>query len=164
MLTLTDEQLDWLAERVPEAPLSPLGGRPATRQASGPARHLLDLGQRREWKDLPREFGSKSAVHRWFKEWVQAGVFEGIMRDAGQLVEERDGYRLYECFIDGTFCKARAGRRHRAHQAGKGVKSWSWSMPAACRWPSRRPPPAPTRASWCSRCLDFMLTLDMPHA
>lgn len=28
MLTLTDEQLDWLAARVPDAPVNPLGGRP----------------------------------------------------------------------------------------------------------------------------------------
>jgi len=28
MLTLTDEQLDWLCERVSDAPVSPKGGRP----------------------------------------------------------------------------------------------------------------------------------------
>ena len=57
----------------------------------------------RMWKDLPKRFGSKSTVHRWFQKWVKDGVFETIMRDAGRCVEERDGYRLYECFIDGTF-------------------------------------------------------------
>src|SRR3989442_3618769 len=112
MLTLTDEQLDWLVERVPDAPVSPLGGRPSIgkRDALRGIFWILDNGAK--WKDLPREFGSKSAVHRWFTLWVKAGVFEDIMRDAGQLVEERDGYRLYECFIDGTFCKgSRGGER-----------------------------------------------------
>jgi hypothetical protein len=29
------------------------------------------------------------------------------MRDAGKIIEERDGFRLYECYVDGTFSKAR---------------------------------------------------------
>ena len=60
---------------------------------------ILDNGAK--WKDLPRKFGAKSTVHRWFQIWTHGGVFEQIMRDAGRLIEERDGYRLYECFIDG---------------------------------------------------------------
>lgn len=76
-----------------------------------------------KWKDLPRQFGSKSAVHRWFQVRVLGGVFERIMRDAGRCVEERDGYKLYECFIDGTFCKARGGGDGiGVTKAGKGVK------------------------------------------
>lgn len=55
--------------------------------------------------------------------WVKNGVFESIMRDAGKLVEERDGFRLYECFIDGTFSKARGGGDGIGlTKAGKGVK------------------------------------------
>ncbi|MFO0837455.1 MAG: transposase [Phycisphaerae bacterium] len=74
------------------------------------ARHLLDTRQRAKWKDLPREFGAKSAVHRYFQRWVRDGIFERILRQAGRAVaEERDGFKLYECFIDGTFAKARGG-------------------------------------------------------
>ena len=36
------------------------------------------------------------------------GVTEEILRAAGHLVEERGEYRLYECFVDGTFAKAKA--------------------------------------------------------
>ena len=53
---------------------------------------ILDNGAK--WKDLPREFGSKSTVHRWFQIWTQAGVFEQTMCDAGRVIEERDGYRV----------------------------------------------------------------------
>ncbi len=82
---------------------------------------ILDNGAK--WKDLPRRFGSKSTVHRWFKKWVEAGVFERIMRDAGKLVEERGGYRLYECFIDATFSKAKGGGDGIGNtKVGKGVK------------------------------------------
>ena len=123
MLTLTDEQLDWLAERVPDAPVSPLGGRPALdkRRALRGIFWILDNGAK--WKDLPHEFGSKSAVHRWFQLWVREGVFERIMRDAGRCVEQRDGFRLYECFVDGTFVKAKGGGDGiGTTKAGKGVK------------------------------------------
>jgi transposase len=109
MLTLADEHLDWLVARVPEASVNPKGGRPPVpeRLALRGIFWILDNGVTR--KDLPREFGSKSAVHRWFTTWVKAGVFEAIMREAGRLVEERGGYRLYECFVDATFSKARGG-------------------------------------------------------
>lgn len=123
MLTLTDEQVDWLDERIPDHPRDPRGGRPPVdkRQAIRGIFWILDHGAK--WKDLPRRFGSKSAVHRWFKKWVEDGVFEDLMRDAGQCVEERDGYKLYECFIDGTFAKAKGGGDGiGCTKAGKGVK------------------------------------------
>lgn len=45
------------------------------------------------------------------------------MRDAGELVEERDGFRLYECFMDAMFSKARGGRDGVGiTRAGKGAR------------------------------------------
>src|SRR5258705_5929904 len=123
MLLLTDEQLDWIAERIPDAPTSPKGGRPVVdkRETLRGIFWMLDNGAR--WKDLPRRFGSKSAVHRHFQQWVRQGVFERIMQEAGRLVEDRGAYRLYECFIDGTFAKARGGGDGiGSTKAGKGVK------------------------------------------
>lgn len=123
MLTLTDEELDWICERIPDPSRSPLGGRPSAdkRRVVAGIFWILDNGAK--WKDLPAEFGSKSTAHRWFKKWVQAGVFEAIMRDAGRCVEERGGYRLYECFIDATFSKAKGGGDGiGCTKVGKGVK------------------------------------------
>jgi transposase len=108
-MRLTDEQLEWLAERVPDARRSPKGGRPAKDKRKAPRGTFWVLDNGAKWKDLPRRFGSKSAVHRWFSLWVRAGVFEGLMRDAGQLVEERNGFSLCERFIDATFSKASGG-------------------------------------------------------
>jgi transposase len=64
-MKLTDEQLDWLAVRVPDAPVSRKGGRPVMdeRDVLRGIFWILDNGAK--WKDLPR-FGSKSSVHRWF--------------------------------------------------------------------------------------------------
>ncbi len=122
-LILTNEQLNWVCERIPDPRRNPLGGRPPLdkRKVVGGIFWILDNGAK--WKSLPREFGSKSAVHRYFQQWVRDGVFEKIMRDAGRCVEDRGEYRLYECFIDGTFCKARGGGDGiGTTKAGKGVK------------------------------------------
>jgi len=163
MLKLTDEQLDWLCERVPDAPVSPKGGRPATdkRKALRGIFWILDNGAK--WKDLPRKFGSKSAVHRWFSTWVKAGVFEALMRDAGRLVEERGGYRLYECFIDATFSKARGGGDGvGATKAGKGVKIMvlvdARGLPVAVDTSSA----TPHESKLVQGLFDFMLTSVTP--
>jgi transposase len=109
MLRLTESQLDWICEQIPDAERSPLGGRPRAdkRKVVEGIFWVLDNGAK--WKDLPARFGSKSTVHRWFKKWVEEGVFEKILATAGRLVEERGQYRLYECFVDATFSKARGG-------------------------------------------------------
>ena len=123
MLQLTKEQLDWVCDRLPDSPRDPRGGRPPAdkRRVVSGIFWILDNGAK--WKDLPLEFGSKSTAHRWFKKWVQDGVFEKLMRDAGQLVEARGEYRLYECFIDATFSKAKGGGDGVGlTKAGKGVK------------------------------------------
>lgn len=123
MLTLTNEQLDWVCARIPDPPRSPLGGRPVVdkRRVVAGIFWILDNGAK--WKDLPGEFGSKSTVHRWFKIWVQTGVFETILEAAARFVEKRGEYRLYECFIDGTFSKAKAGGDGiGCTKTGKGVK------------------------------------------
>jgi transposase len=123
MLTLTDEQLDWLAARIPNPKISPLGGRPAAdkRQVLRGIFWMLDNGAK--WKDLPLQFGSKSTVHRWFAKWVADGVFERLLQSAGRLVEVRGEYRLYECYIDATFSKAKSGGDGiGCTKVGKGVK------------------------------------------
>jgi hypothetical protein len=62
-------------------------------------------------------------VHRWFAKWVADGVFERLLQSAGRLVETRGGYRLYECFIDATFSKAKGGGDGvGVTRVGKGVK------------------------------------------
>jgi transposase len=164
MLTLTDEQLDWLAEHVPDAPVSPLGGRPATDKRRALRGIFWILDNSAKWKDLPREFGSKSAVHRWCQAWVEGGVFERIMRDAGRCVEERDGYRLYECFIDGTFCKARGGGDGvGVTKAGKGVKIMvlvdARGLPVTVETASA----SPHESRLVQQLVDFMLTVESPE-
>ena len=123
---------------------------------------ILDNGAK--WKDLPRHFGAKSSVHQYFKLWTRAGVFEDIMRDAGELVEERGGYRLYECFVDATFSRARGGGDGVGPtKAGKGVKIMvlvdARGLPVAVTTGSA----SPHESKLVQGLFDFMLTSDTPR-
>jgi transposase len=164
MLTLTNEQLDWLLERIPDAPRSPKGGRPPEekRKVLQGIFWMLDNGAK--WKDLPRRFGARSTVHRWFQKWVAAGHFEAVLRAAGRCVEERDGYRLYECFIDGTFSKAKGGGDGiGCTRVGKGVKIMvlvdARGLPVAIDTTSA----SPHESRLVQRLFDFMLTEQTPE-
>jgi transposase len=164
MAQITDEMIDWLIARIPDPPRSPLGGRPQVdkRRVLRGIFWMLDNGAK--WKDLPSEFGSKSTVHRWFQTWVRAGVFETIMRDAGRMVEERGAYRLYECFVDGTFSKARGGGDGiGCTKAGKGVKIMvlvdARGLPVAVDTMSA----SPHESTLVQQLFDFMLTEETPE-
>lgn len=164
MLKLTNEQLDWLVERIPDAPRSPLGGRPPAekRKTIRGIFWMLDNGAK--WKNLPRRFGPKSTVHRWFQQWTREGVFEQIMRDAGHCVEEGEGFRVYECFIDGTFCKARGGGDGiGCTKAGKGVKIMvmvdARGLPLAVDTTSANP----HESQLVQQLFDFMLSNEKPE-
>jgi len=164
MLKLDKEQLDWLCERIPDPVRNPKGGRPSAdkRQVLQGIFWVLDNGAK--WKDLPAKFGSKSTVHRWFKKWVELGVFENLMREAGRCVEENGGYRLYECFVDGTFSKARGGGDGiGCTKAGKGVKIMvmvdAHGLPVAISTCSA----SPHESQLVQELFDFMLTEQMPE-
>ncbi len=123
MLQLSDPQLDTLCVLLPDHPLRPKGGRPRTdkRQAIAGIFWILDNGAK--WKDLPSAFGTKSSVHRAFQRWVQAGAFEALLAAVGSIIKERRGFKLYECYVDGTFAKAKGGGDGiGCTKAGKGVK------------------------------------------
>jgi transposase len=123
MLTLSKTQLDVLEMLVPDHAVSPKGGRPPIEKRRALAGIFWVLDNGAKWKDLPKRFGSKSSVHRWFLRWVKARVFDHLMRSVGRLVEEQGRFRLYECFVDGTFAKAKGGGAGiGCTKAGKGVK------------------------------------------
>jgi transposase len=164
MLQLTPDSLDWLCQHLPKMPRNPRGGRPPTdpRQVLAGIFWILDNGAK--WKDLPRTFGSKSAVHRWFQHWTEQGVFERMMRAAGRCVEQRHGYKLYECYIDGTFAKARGGGDGiGGTKAGKGVKIMvlvdAQGLPVAVHTTSA----TPHESQLTQELFGFMLTTARPE-
>ena len=163
MLTLSEEELNWLSGQIPDAERSLKGGRPPTdkRQVIAGVFWVLDNGAK--WKDLPSRFGPKSTVHRWFLKWVNAGVFESLMRAAGRCVEEAGRFRLYECFIDGTFSKAKSGGDGiGCTRVGKGVKIMilvdAKGLPvAACSTPAN-----PAESHLIEQLFGFMISQTTP--
>lgn len=164
MLKLTDDTLSWLLERIPDTPRRPQGGRPPLSKARALRGIFWILDNGAKWKDLPCEFGAKSAVHRYFQRWVREGVFEHILREAGRVIEQRDGFKLYECFIDGTFAKARGGGDGiGCTKAGKGVKIMVMvdadGLPVAIDTMSA----GPHESQLVQRLFAFMLTHNTPE-
>ena len=94
---------------LPPQPAKPLGGRPplSDRRALGGILYRLKTGC--QWKALPREFGSGSAVHRRFQAWVDAGVFRKIYKRALKFYGGRKGFKLDWASVDGATAKAPKG-------------------------------------------------------
>lgn len=164
MLQLTEEQLDVLYELLLEDPPRPKGGRPRTdrRQAIRGIFWILDNGAK--WKDLPPEFGSKSSLHRAFKRWVEMGAFESLLAQLGEMVEEREGFKLYEYYVDGTFSKAKGGGDGiGCTKAGKGMKIMimvdAKGLPVAVNSAEANS----HESTQVAPLFDFMLTVDFPE-
>ena len=164
MLQLTDAELDMLTTMLPERPVSAKGGRPPIQQREAVAGIFWILDNGAKWKDLPPEFGSKSAVHRSFARWVKMGAFEALLAAMGSIVKERKGFKLYECYIDGTFSKAKGGGDGiGCTKAGKGVKIMimvnAQSLPIAVNTGSA----SPHESTLVEPLFDFMISVDFPE-
>jgi transposase len=164
MLQLNDAELDVLCELLPPDPPRPKGGRPRMdrRTALQGVFWVLDNGAK--WKDLPVQFGSKSSVHRAFQRWVEHGAFEAVLKHLGQLVRAADGFKLYECYIDGTFVKARGGGDGiGCTKAGKGVKIMimvdARGLPVSVKTGSAQP----HESTLVTPMFDFMISVDFPE-
>lgn len=62
-----------------------------------------------QWKAMPTEFGSGSAIHAYFQEWVERGLFQKLWRIA---LEEYDDLRRIDSewlSLDGAMAKAPLG-------------------------------------------------------
>jgi len=164
MPKLTDAQFDWLCERVADPKRSSFGGRPAAdkRTIVQGIFWMLDNGAR--WKDLPPGCGSKSTVHGWFQTWVRQGVCEGIMCDAGRCVEQRGDYKLYACYIDGTFSNARGGGDGiGCTRVGNGVKIMVLVDTEGLSVAVDTMTAAPHESTPVQGLFDFVLTEEMPE-
>jgi transposase len=164
MLQLSEEQLDMIDLMLPPDPPRPRGGRPRSdrRKAIEGIFWILDNGAK--WKDLPRRFGSRSSVHRAFQRWVEAGAFEKLLQDMGEVVREETGFKLYECYVDGTFSKARGGGDGiGCTKAGKGVKIMimvdARGLPIAVSTGSA----GPHESTLVEPLFDFMASVDFPE-
>jgi transposase len=88
----------------------PGGGRKSmpARQVFSAIVYVLRTGC--QWKALPREFGSASAVHRYFQQWQKAGLFLKLWQAGLAEYDEMEGIAWNWQSIDGATGKAPLAR------------------------------------------------------
>jgi transposase len=62
-----------------------------------------------QWKAMPREFGSGSAIHAYFQEWVRRGLFQKLWRLALAEYDVLQGIDWQWQSLDGAMTKAPLG-------------------------------------------------------
>ena len=88
---------------------SPKGGKPRLplRKVSNGIFYVLVTGC--QWKAMPREFGSGSAIHAYFQEWVELGIFQKLWRVALEEYDELKGIDWEWQSLDGAMNKSPLG-------------------------------------------------------
>ena len=62
-----------------------------------------------QWTAMPREFGSGSAIHAYFQEWVQKGIFSKLWKLALEEYDELIGIDGEWQALDGAMTKSPLG-------------------------------------------------------
>jgi transposase len=62
-----------------------------------------------QWKAAPREFGSPSALHNYFQEWTEKGVFFRLWKEALREYDDLKGIDWGWQSLDGAMTKAPLG-------------------------------------------------------
>ena len=94
---------------LPKYPPQPKGGRPRLplRNVANGIFYVLCTGA--QWKAMPSEFGSGSAIHAYFQEWVQRGVFAKLWKLALAEYDAAKGIDWEWQSLDGSMTKAPLG-------------------------------------------------------
>jgi len=58
------------------------------------------------WKAVPKEYGAASSIHKYFQEWLAAGVFEAIWKAGLFKYDELEGIGWEWKSLDGCMVKA----------------------------------------------------------
>ena len=106
---IPDALWERLEPLLPKYKVNPEGGRPRLplRDVANGIFYVLLTGC--QWKAMPREFGSGSAIHTYFQEWVQSGVFAKLWRLALEEYDELKGIEWEWQSLDGAMNKAPLG-------------------------------------------------------
>ena len=85
------------------------GGRPRLpmRNVVGGILYVLSTGC--QWKAMPKQFGSGSAIHAYFQEWVELGVFEEFWALALSEYDDLKGIDWKWQSMDGAMTKSPLG-------------------------------------------------------
>lgn len=107
---------------LPKYSVSRAGGRPRLnlRQVVSGILYVLKTGC--QWKAMPREYGSGSAIHNYFQEWTENGLFEKLWQRALEEYDELVGLDWQWQSLDGAMTKSPLGgekNREKPDRSGK---------------------------------------------
>ena len=127
------ERIDLL---LPVYKASPKGGRPRLpmRNVVGGILYVLRTGC--QWKAMPKQFGSGSAIHAYFQEWVELGVFEELWKVALTEYDELKGIDWKWQSMDGAMTKSPLGGEKNREKPDRSWQAWRQAIDSD-RW-SRR--------------------------
>lgn len=136
------ERIDLL---IPVYQPSPKGGRPRLPMQKVVGGILYVLATGCQWKAMPTQFGSGSAIHAYFQEWVELGVFQELWELVLSEYDHLKGIDWKWQSMDGAMTKSPLGgeknreKPHRSRQVGReAFDAHRWSWRAAGRGGRRR--------------------------
>ena len=89
-----------------------------------------------QWKAMPKQFGSGSAIHAYFQEWVQSGVFEELWQLALTEYDELKGIDWKWQSMDGAMTKSPLGGEKNREKPDRPCQAGRQAFDAD-RWPRR---------------------------
>jgi putative transposase len=124
---------------------SPKGGRPRLpmRNVVGGILYVLATGC--QWKAMPKQFGSGSAIHDYFQEWVELGVFQELWEFALAEYDELKGIDWKWQSMDGAMTKSPLGGEKNRQKPDRSRQTGREALDTG-RWPWR---PPGRRRRWC---------------
>jgi transposase len=106
---ISEELWDCIEPVLPIYKRSCKGGRPRLKMRQVTCGILYVLRTGCHWKAMPSEFGSGSAIHAYFQEWVESGVFEELWRLALLVYDDLKGIDWQWQSMDGAMTKSPLG-------------------------------------------------------
>lgn len=106
---IPDDLWDCIEPVLPDYKPSCKGGRPRLplRKVVCGILYVLRIGC--QWKAMPREFGSGSAIHAYFQEWVELDVFAELWQLALMVYDDLKGIDWKWQSMDGAMAKSPLG-------------------------------------------------------
>ena len=131
---IPDALWERLEPLLPHYKTSRKGGRPrlALRQVASGIFYVLRTGC--QWKALPREFGSGSAVHAYFQEWVAEGLFAKLWQIALAEYDDLQGIDWNWQSLDGAMTKSPLGGEKNREKPDRSRQTGRQTFDAD-RWP-----------------------------
>ena len=127
------ERIDLL---LPVYKASPKGGRPRLKMRNVVGGILYVLRTGCQWKAMPKQFGSGSAIHAYFQEWVELGVFEELWKVALTEYDELKGIDWKWQSMDGAMTKSPLGGEKNREKPDRSWQAWRQAIDLD-RWPRR---------------------------